>query len=275
MPADLAAWSPPLDPLEAAYFEFPGASQRGVLGARWEAAGPAAMAAHPHETVGYGPVEPYALDLFLPQDRPDPAILVFFHGGYWQRRSRRDFAWIAPAFLGQGVGVAMMGYPLAPAARLEEIVQAARAGLDALVRARPAARLLLAGHSAGGHLVAMLAGAAPPKAVVGCLPISGVFELTPLLGTSVNDALGLDRARARSLSPRLLEPPRMPVLAAVGSLESDEFRRQSRDYASYVGVSGTDAGSLEVSGRNHFDVLDAFASPTSPLFRSALGMLAA
>lgn len=265
-----------IDWLEAEYFAFPGGSDRPSLAVRWERDGREAMAL-PHRRLAYGEGPRRALELFLPEGADGAPLFVFFHGGYWQRGTREAFAWIVPGFLQAGVGVAMMGYPIAPEVPLEAIVEAAGQGLDCLAEAVPGRSVLLSGHSAGGHLVAMLGAQAGRfeslgLLVRGLLPVSGVFELTPLLGTSVNDALGLDRARAQALSPQLLAVPSVPVLAAVGGEESAEFQRQTGAYARHAsGRAG--AASIAVPGRNHFTVLDALADPSQPLFRAAVGML--
>jgi arylformamidase len=107
--------------------------------------------------LAYGPTSRQAIDLFLPEGATAAPILVFIHGGYWQSRDRKDFSLVAGPWLERGAAVAMLGYELAPAVRMDTIVAQVRAGLAWLLRHAPThgcdpTRLHVAGHSAGGHL---------------------------------------------------------------------------------------------------------------------------
>jgi arylformamidase len=245
-----------------------------AIDARWAAAAKAALAALPPEVVAYGAHERQAVDLFRPGGEAR-GLLVFAHGGYFQRRHRRDFAWIAPPWLARGIAVAVVGYRLCPevelAALIEDVLAAARAALDAV----PGVPALVGGHSAGGHLAATLAARLPPKTFRGCIPTSGVFELPPLLATSLNDALRLDYATADRLSAMYLPaPPGLPVLACVGGAESSEFLRQSQGMARRWRSGGAASASVEFPHLNHFTMQEEWAVPGGPLMLAALGMLA-
>jgi arylformamidase len=147
----------------------------------------------------------------------------------------------------------------------------------AALHRRTGRRLLVAGHSAGGQLAALLMGtdwrgidpALPDDLVGAALPVSGVFELEPLLPTTIARALALTAEEARALSPRWLPPARGELHAVVGGAESGEFRRQTRDFAAAWGGS-----SAELPGLNHFTVLDPFADPGHPLVARAAAMAA-
>jgi arylformamidase len=133
-------------------------------------------------------------------------------------------------------------------------------GAARALHARMRVPLLASGHSAGGHLAAWLLARLPAEVVAAALPVSGVFWLEPLIGTSINAALGLDAAMAQALSPALLAPPGRPLHAAVGGAESGEFLRQSRDFAALWG------GGFEVlEGLDHFTVLGPLSDPAHPL----------
>jgi arylformamidase len=161
-------------------------------------------------------------------------------------------------------------YDLCPDVTLAQISEQLRAAA-ALVHRRCGRRLLAMGHSAGGHASAMLmatdwaARGLPAGLVAAGLPISGVFELAPLLGTSINAALRLDAAAAQAQSPALLPAPAGTALhAVVGGAESAEFIRQTRDFAAGWG------GSWEaLPGANHFTVLAPLSEAGSPLVRRA------
>jgi arylformamidase len=177
--------------------------------------------------------------------------------------------------------VAVPGYDLCPAVTVRAIVDEIRACCRFLW-ARFGKRLVVAGHSAGGHLTAAMVAtdwraqdpALPDDLVPAGLAISGLFELEPLIHTSINGALKLDAAEARRLSP--IDWPVAPgrtLLAYVGGAESREFLRQSRDIAARWGERGVRTDYVEVPGANHFTVLHPLADPDSAMTR-ALAALA-
>jgi arylformamidase len=218
--------------------------------------------------LAYGANEREKLDLFLPPNAEAAPTALFIHGGYWQALDRSFVSHCARGLLGQGIAVAVPSYDLCPAVTLGEIAEQMRRAAAFLHRCR-GGRLLAAGHSAGGQLAALLLATdwpawqtGLPAGMVGAaLPVSGVFELGPLCGTSIAQALHLTEGDITTLSPRLLAPPVFEALhVVVGGAESDEFIRQSRDFASHWG------GSFEaLPGANHFTALDPFTDPTHPL----------
>lgn len=222
----------------------------------------------------YGPGERERLDLFRPGPGGDWPVALFLHGGYWQALDRSFASHVARGLLAAGVAVAVPSYDLCPAVPLARIVQQARAAAAWLHRAT-GRRLLATGHSAGGHLAAMLLAtdwraldpALPADLVPAALPVSGVFELAPLLETTIGTALRLAPAEAHALSPRFLPPPGGALHAAVGGAESGEFIRQSRDFAAAWG-----GGFEALPGLNHFTVLNALAEPDGPLARRAAAL---
>jgi arylformamidase len=225
--------------------------------------------------LAYGPGERERLDLFRPADVAQPPVALFIHGGYWQALDRTACSHFAHGLLAQGVAVALPSYDLAPAAPIARMVAQMRAATAMLFR-HMGRRPLAMGHSAGGHLTAMLMAtdwraldpSLPADLVPAGLPISGVFELEPLLPTSIARALHLTPEAARALSPCLLPPPSFTSLhCVVGGVESPEFIRQSRDFALAWG------GSFEaLPGLNHFTVLDPLLDPASGLVRRAAAM---
>lgn len=235
-----------------------------------------------HLDLRYGAGDRERLDLFLPVS-PRPAPLhVFLHGGYWQSMDRRDFSFVAAPLTAAGRAVAVVGYPLCPDVGMSTIVAAVRGAVHWLLAHAEdleiaAEALEVSGHSAGGHLAALLActdwpardRALPSRPIARIRPISGVFELEPLVHTPLNQALGLDRAAARALSPlRLAPPPEVTLEAWVGARESAEFRRQSREMAEHWRRASA-ASWHEVPDRNHFTILDALFSPDGPFIATS------
>jgi hypothetical protein len=226
-------------------------------------------------TLAYGDAEAERLDLFMPEGDP-LGIVVFVHGGYWQRFGRQDWSHLAAGALARGHVVAMPGYTLCPGIRVSGITRQVGAAI-ACAGAEVAGPIRLAGHSAGGHLVSrMLCADAPlpggfAARIVNTLSISGVHDLRPLLGTKLNDALRLDAAEARAESPALLEPrPGVRLTCWVGAAERPEFIRQNALLANIW--TGFDAvtRAVEEPGRHHFDVIDGLSRPDSPLMEALL-----
>jgi len=235
----------------------------------------------------YGDDEGERLDLFPTVQRSSP-LLAFIHGGYWRSLDKSDFSWIAPPFLDAGVAVAFLNYGLAPRVAVEAIV---RQQLKAIVwlytRAEELGfdrqRIVVGGHSAGGHLTAMMMAALwtevdpalPADLVKGGIAISGLFDLEPLVPLPfINADLKLDVAAARKVSPVHLPPATgAPLLTAVGALESSEFKRQMR--LIHQAWPHNAREELEVAGANHLTVCDALADPESALFRAALDLVRA
>jgi arylformamidase len=222
----------------------------------------------------YGEAPRQTLDFFpAPTGSIAPGLLVYIHGGYWQELSTAESAFLAPAWHAAGFAHAVVGYTLAPAATVPAIVAECRAAL-AWLHARAEtlgfdpAQVVIAGSSAGGHLAAACADRALYP-VRGIVPVSGVFDVAPLIGTSINDALGLDEATAATLD--LFAPERrfVPAVVAWGEVDTTEFRRQSREFAARLARDGTPCGMFEVAGRNHFDVVLELGDPATALFAAA------
>ena len=253
---------------------------------RWSERSREAEAAHaPRMDLRYGPGRKETLDLYVPAGRPR-GTLVFIHGGYWRSLDKSDHGFVAPAFLAQGIAVANVNYDLCPAVGIADIVAQITRAVAWLVR--EGARLGLApgplvaaGHSAGGHLAAMLhatrasqlgATAHPVRAAVS---LSGVHDLAPLLLSSYNADLRLDAASARALSPVHLRPQAQgPLLLAVGASETSEFLRQTDllwDAWPDVRPPGA-TGPLRIPERHHFDVVFDYTDPASALTRATLAL---
>jgi arylformamidase len=242
---------------------------------RYRADSARALASLPVERdLRYGDA-PRALIDYFPARSPAgrPGLLVYFHGGYWQELSKEESAFLAPAWHAAGFAHAVVGYTLAPEARLPGIVAECRAAV-AWLQARAgrfgfdAGNVLLAGSSAGGYLAAACADAAPVP-LRGIVPVSGIFDVSPLVGTTINDALGLDASTAASLDLLRDERRFPPAVVAWGEIETGEFKRQSRAFAAELARAGTSCTALEVAGRNHFDVVLDLGNPASALFEAA------
>jgi len=239
--------------------------------------------------LAYGPREREQLDYFPAGGGfADAGLLIFFHGGYWQAMDKGVFHFLAGPFVEQGVAVALVNYPLAPAADMDRIVGACHRAVmwlhtHAAELRFDRSRMVVAGHSAGGHIVAMLMTAdrtpqpnnGPQALVKSGIALSGLFDLRPIRLTYLNQALQLDAAAAERNSPVLLPPATSnPLLACVGGLESAEFKAQSAAIAAAWGRQGAAVERLEVAGAHHFAILDHLCDPNSPLHQLVLRYLA-
>jgi arylformamidase len=227
--------------------------------ARWAAAAAAFRAAHPPETIPYGPTDRQAMDLFRPTN--PKGLLVFIHGGYWKQFHRHDWSHLAAGALARGWAVAMPSYDLCPDVRIADITVQMRAALTSAM-AQVDGPTVLTGHSAGGHLTARLA--ATPR-LVRAVPISPLSNLAPLMATDMNATLRIDVPEAAAESPVLHPKPMTPVHVWVGADERPAFLEQAR----WLSAAWT-APLTVAAGQHHFNVIDGLADPDSPLMTALL-----
>ena len=232
---------------------------------------------------GEGPSE--TLDLFLPP-KPGAPVLVYLHGGYWRALDKNDFSFVAPAFTQAGALVAVPNYALCPMVSIEDITwQLVRAlqwvWQHAAQHGGDPQRIAVVGHSAGGHLAAMMLScrwkqvdeSLPAQLVGGALSISGLFDLEPLRHTPfLQGDLKLTPASVRRLSPAFFPRPKGKLYATVGAAESEEFLRQNQLIRDVWGPTAVPVCET-VPGRNHFDVLESLIEPGARLHDLALRLL--
>lgn len=236
--------------------------------------------------LAYGASASNTLDLFVPPraggaaadvdadaaaDATLPPLLLFIHGGYWQELSKNESLFAADGCLADGAAFAALDYTLAPAASVAQMVRECRSALrwlhgSAAELGFDAARIVVAGSSAGAHLAAMcclrgwpgdadLPAGLPAAAVL----VSGIYELAPLVGTGIDDALALTPDSAAAVSPIRFGLQGFPPTAVCwGAIETEVFKQQSRAFAQAIGDAGAGTPQVfELAGRNHFDaVLD-------------------
>jgi arylformamidase len=232
--------------------------------ASWAAESKVYRNINPPRVIEYGPSERNTLDLF---DAGDGPAVMFIHGGYWQALDKSFFSHVARGLNALGVTVAVPSYDLCPNVRIGDILEQMRAACTIVQRAT-SAPVIVAGHSAGGHLAACLL--ATEAHVPAAYAISGLFELAPLIPTSLNEKLGLDAIEAEALSPLFWPAPEGKVLdAVVGGDESSEYLRQSAALVAAWGKNGVETRYEEFPCENHFTVIAPLADAAS----SACGRL--
>ncbi len=217
---------------------------------------------------------------------PDAPVLLFIHGGWWRALDKRDHSFVAPPFVAAGVHVVVPNYSLCPAVGIDTIAMQMAQALAWTHRhfLKPGAkppRIVVAGHSAGGHLAAMLlccngkllAADLPAQLTAAALSVSGVFDMEPLRQTPFLKAdLQLTAKLARRLSPALFPAPLGRLNTVYGALESEEFARQSRLIQSRWGRRCVPVCEA-VPDTNHFSVLNALVNPQARLHQQALQLL--
>src|SRR6056297_290354 len=258
--------------LDDAYANVPNIPGGAQYPARWTVAAEAFRARHAARAqlaLPYGDSARQALDLFHPEGTAR-GLCVFVHGGYWLRFDRSFWSHLAAGPLARGWAVAMPSYDLCPEVRISDITRQISHAVT-VAAARVEGRIALAGHSAGGHLVARLAvpGVLPGEVAARLshvMPISPVSDLRPLLQTSMNEQFRLDMKAAEAESPVLMRPMPVPVTVWVGAEERPVFLDQARWLA-----EAWSTGHEVARGRHHFDVIEALEDPASRMVGQLLG----
>lgn len=258
-----------------AYANFPYIPDGAAYPDRW-AHQAAAFRAGARATldIAYGPHARHRFDLFLPSGTAK-GLVLFIHGGYWLKFDKSMWSHLAAGPLARGWVVAMPSYRLAPEVTIAEITQDARAALIAAAD-QVDGPLIIAGHSAGGHLTARMLcpDVALPETVetriARALPISPVSDLRPLRNTAMNADFKLDEAAAIAESPALCRNPRpIPCPVWVGGDERPVFIDQAR----WLAKAWSQADLHIAPGLHHFNVIKGLADPASPLTEALLSGL--
>lgn len=235
--------------------------------------------------LAYGESSGERLD-FFPTNRSDAPLLVFIHGGWWRSLDKSDFSFIAPAYTSAGFNVALTNYTLAPEVSIADIVQQQLRALAWLYRNAEKydfdpSRIVVAGHSAGAHLTAMMMAALwpvfaedlPRDLVKGGILLSGIYDLEPVRHAEfVNVDLKLEAEHIPALSPALMpQAHAAPFVTAYGSRESDEFRRQTELLAG--AWQDNHRENVPLPDLNHLTICDAFATPGHPLHEASIRLI--
>ncbi len=254
----------------------------------WERDGIAACREFAHHLdLAYGASTAERLDIFPAGRTGTVPVQIFFHGGYWMSRDKSTFRFLARTFVPAGVVFITVNYGLIPTVDMDELIRQCRSAVVWVYQniadygGNPE-RLFVSGHSAGGHVVAMLMATdwcalagLPVDVIKGGCSVSGLFELEPMRLCYLHDTLGFDVGQAARNSPiRLLPQSKAPLIVAVGGAESDEFRRQSVDFGATWRNKGAAAQVMERPGLNHYTIMEEFADRESTLGQAVMSQMA-
>ena len=230
----------------------------------------------------YGEHPRECLDLF-PSAKPHAKTLVFIHGGYWQMFDKTKFHFIADVFVSMGITTVLINYPLAPSATMDKMVASCRKAIvwlqqnGATYGADPK-QVYVTGHSAGGHLAAMLLQREWAKTLQYPLraicAMSGLFDLRPIQLSYVNNALHMNKEMAARNSPIDIFPvPGCPVIVATGTAETSEFKEQGRFFYNNWKSKSAPIELIELQQLNHFSILDALVDNNALLHNAVIKLL--
>ncbi|MGY9019861.1 MAG: alpha/beta hydrolase [Alphaproteobacteria bacterium] len=236
--------------------------------------------------VKFGEGETDLLDIYIAEgDGPRP-IHVFFHGGYWKSNTKNDFGFVAKPFVPHGLTTIVVEYPLIPSVRMGTLIDRCCASMEWVWRNADSFggdknNITISGHSAGGHITAMMMqtdwpsyGDGLPKDLVkgGC-SISGVSDLDPVRLSFQNDELQFSPEEAAEFSTLFMDPKHAgPLLAVAGGIEGPEFIRQTTELADAWSAKGMDVKGWIMEGKHHFTTINQYLDPESELSRAVRGL---
>jgi arylformamidase len=236
--------------------------------------------------VRYGNLQRERLDIYRSL-QPQSKTLIFIHGGYWQMLDKSMFQFIANGFHSYGITTVLATYPLAPEASIGQIAVSCRKAIQWLYNnlttfnGNPD-QIYVAGHSAGGHLAAMLMATdwkvfnprIPADVLKGVCAVGGLFNLVPVQLSYINKVVKMDMETAKNNSPVRLEPLNScPFILAVGEAETAEFNDQSKELYTCWKNKGADIQLLQLPGQNHYSITETMVDPQSSLHQALLQLM--
>lgn len=238
-----------------------------------------------HLDIPFGPTLAENLDIF-PASEADAPILVFIHGGYWKMLSSKEFSFVANGPVNSGVTVIVVNYELCPKVTIDEIVRQNRAAIawiyhNAKSFGGDPDKIYVSGHSAGGHLTAMMMSTEwekdyglPNNIIKGGCAISGLFDLAPFPYTWLQPSLQFTWGEVLRNSPiRHIPEQAGKLIVTYGEEETSEFHRQSQDFLKEWNAKGLEGKYLPQPGKNHLTAIYDFLNAESSLCKAILDLI--
>jgi len=223
--------------------------------------------------VAYGPGADETLDIFPAPGLGRP-VQVFVHGGAWRHFGKDDYSFVAEAFVPAGIATVVLNFTNLPQIRLPGMIDQVRRALEWVHRHAQGfggdpARIHVSAHSSGAHLAANAL--QQVDFVRSAALASGPYFLEPALLSHRSEYLRLEGDEVRRLSPGLnAHRLRCPVLVAYAENDTDEFRRQSREFAAGLEAAGRLLGLMACEKVNHFELMERWADPGHEWTRAML-----
>lgn len=235
-----------------------------------------------HLNIAYGDTNGQTLDIF-PAAAADAPVMVFIHGGYFRALDKKQYAYMARAFVKKGMTLVLLNYDLAPAVTVKTIIAQILRGFSWVnsniqrYQGNPH-NITLCGHSVGAFLVAKILQQSWPaeisQSITGAVMLSGLYDLGPMRASFLNQSLNLSEGDVESLSPVYTNTvTAVPGIIAVGEKETDEFIRQSRDFYHKMKGEGHSFDYLLLDNKNHYTVSRQLSHVGNPLMQRILSLM--
>jgi arylformamidase len=235
--------------------------------------------------VPYGKSPDQVLDIFPAAASASP-VLVFVHGGRWVNFTKDDNSLVAGPLVDAGIHCVVLNFSKLPAVRLPQMVEQVRQGVEWTWRHAKSFggdpdRLFISGHSSGAHLAAMSlvadwrARGLPADLIKAATLVSGPYDMVPVMLSARSSYVKLETEEIPQMSPQHLAGDiRCPVTLIHAEGDTDEFRRQSRAFASVVEAAGRLREAICVPAMNHFEIMESFGDAGSVVSQTLIRMVA-
>jgi acetyl esterase/lipase len=230
----------------------------------------------------------HQLDLYLPKDQKDFPVLFFVHGGAWihgDKSFMHLYSSIGRYYASQGIGVVVINYRLSPGVKHPEHIKDVARAFAWTVKniekygGRPD-QIFISGHSAGGHLVALLATdetylkaeGVSVKNIKGVIPISGVYEIP---AKTLPQVFGTDEEMCKKASPTCNVKEGLPPFLIVYADKDLKYCDKEPAQAFYKALKdkGCDATICEIPESNHLMTLLSDSAPDGAVSKKVLAFI--
>eukprot|EP01147_Barroeca_monosierra_P000434 gene434-3772_t len=223
----------------------------------------------------YGPGCFELIDAYLPKTVKPHSAVLYIHGGMWQALSIDESGFAAGPLTSRGIALFALEYTIAPKGNIRQMVHQTATAVAYVLRST-SCPLVIAGHSAGGHLAAQMQwidwskydlSSCDLNRVCGIFAVSPLLHLKPVQLSYANENLMLTDEDVTSFSPLILIGKRQSnfltcqVVLVIAQHEPTEFRNHSEEYATQLSSHGTPVKLIDCNDVDHFDCIERLSSP--------------